>query len=131
MQNVSKAVMIVDDDPIILETCCYQLEEMGHTVLVARSGAHALRQLREQKIDAVFLDIIMPDKDGIETLLEIKKNWPSLRVYAMSGGGRASLRVFLDAAMKLGADGILKKPFFPLDMLKLLVPAEAGVWEVP
>jgi hypothetical protein len=58
--------------------------------------------------------------DGIETLLEIKKLKLSLRVYTMSGGGRAKEDQFLDVRMKFGADGRLKKPFSPADMIRLL-----------
>jgi hypothetical protein len=69
----------------------------------------------------------MPRMDGIETLLEIKKLKLSLRVYTMSGGGRAKVDQFLDVGMKFGADGRLKKPFSPADMIRLLGSSQNDV----
>ena len=120
MEEKRPIVMIVDDDALIRETCKEYLEEQGYSVLVAENGRRALQKLKTQDIDAMFLDILMPDKDGIETLREIKKTQPSLRVYVMSGGGSAKLDFFLDIAMKFGADGRLNKPFVPEDMVNLL-----------
>jgi CheY-like chemotaxis protein len=119
MQNNPPVVMVVDDDPLIRAMCKSHLEEAGYSVVVAENGEGALRQLRTQKVDAVFLDILMPSKDGIETLLEIKKLQLPLRVYTMSGGGRAEVDKFLDVTMKFGADGSLKKPFFSNEMIRL------------
>ncbi len=120
MSSAGKTVLVVDDEPLIVESCAENLEGAGYTVLQATNARDALNQLREHKVDAVFLDIIMPDKDGIETLLEMKKIWPKLTVFAMSGGGRSGLNSFLDVAKKFGAAGTLKKPFGLSDMLKLL-----------
>jgi DNA-binding response OmpR family regulator len=127
MQNHPPVVMVVDDDPLILAACKSHLEEAGYSVLVAEDGEPALRLLRTQKVDAVFLDILMPRMDGIETLLEIKKLKLSLRVYTMSGGGRAKVDQFLDVGMKFGADGRLKKPFSPADMIRLLGSSQNDV----
>ena len=120
MQNNPPVVMVVDDDPLIRAVCKSHLEEAGYSVLLAEGGKPALQQLRTQKVDAVFLDILMPRMDGIETLLEIKKLKLPVRVYSMSGGGRDKLDQFLDVAMKFGADGRLKKPFSRAEMIRLL-----------
>jgi CheY-like chemotaxis protein len=120
MQNNPSVVMVVDDDPLIRAVCKSHLEEAGYRVIVVENGAAALRQLRKQEVDAVLLDILMPKMDGIETLLEIKKLKLPLRVYTMSGGGRAKPDQFLDVSMKFGADGSLKKPFSPADLIRLL-----------
>ena len=130
MKNAAKTIMLVDDDPVLLATCGAKLEELGYAVIIARSGDQALRQLRAQNIDAVLLDILMPDKDGIETLLEMKKMKSSVRIYVMSGGGRAGLTTFLDIAMQFGADGQLRKPLTVADMVECLKAPESAVWEV-
>ena len=83
--------------------------------------------MRARPIDAVFLDILMPDKDGIETLLEMKRARSSARIYVMSGGGRAGLTTFLDVAMKFGAHGQLRKPLTVADMVNCLDEAEAAI----
>ena len=120
MEDNRPTVMIVDDDALIRETCKEYLEERGYTVIVAENGRRALQNLQKQNVDAMFLDILMPEKEGIETLREVKRMQPSLRVYVMSGGGSAKLDIFLDIAMKFGADGRLSKPFTPEDMVRLL-----------
>ena len=120
MQSARSAIMIVDDDPFILQTCKAYLEERGYEVLVAQDGQQALEKMSTTEVDTVFLDILMPEKDGIETLLELRKHHPSIWVYAMSGGGRAKLNDFLDVAAKLGADATLRKPFSPDELIDLL-----------
>src|ERR1700743_1454324 len=94
------------------------LRAEGYTVHVASSGAEAIRKLQTRKADVAFIDILMPDKDGIETLLEIRKFRLARRIHVISGGGRTHSADFLEAAVKLGADGMLKKPFAPSDMVK-------------
>jgi DNA-binding response OmpR family regulator len=118
--NATRTILVVDDEPLILEMCKEALQDAGYAVLTAPSASAALALMRAQRVDAVLLDIIMPDKDGLETLLEIKRADPTLAVYVMSGGGRAKRNDFLQAAVKFGADGALKKPFSPSEMLMLL-----------
>ncbi len=131
MPNTIKTIMIVDDDPLILMMCREALEAEGYTVRVARNGVRALDELRKAPADAVFLDIIMPEKDGIETLMEIKNIWPRMPVYMISGGGRTRTGIFLDASQKFGAEGLLKKPFRPFDMIEMLRKKAAANGEQP
>ena len=75
----------------------------------------------------MLLDIIMPEKEGIETLMEAKQRWPALKVIAMSGGGRIKADDFLQLASDLGADLVLKKPVLPsvlVGHLRQLVQAD-------
>lgn len=112
--------MIVDDDHVIAQTCKSYLEDKGYEVLVAPDGGKAVEKLSSHKVDTVLLDILMPEKDGIETLLEIRKHHPTLQILAMSGGGRIGTEYLLKAAAKLGADAVLRKPF-TLDKLSELL----------
>ena len=125
MPSISGVVMIVDDDPMIRALCRSKFEENGYAVLEAENGDRAVKLLKAEKVDVVFLDILMPDKDGLETLLELKKLQPEARVYAMSGGGRRGSSTYLEIAERFGASGVIKKPFTP-GMLVDLVRADGN-----
>jgi CheY-like chemotaxis protein len=120
MQAVRPVVLIVDDDHNIAQTCKAYLEDRGYEILTAAGGREALEQLCDHRVDAVLLDILMPEKDGIETLLEIRKHYPTLQILAMSGGGRIGTEYLLQAAGKLGADAVLRKPFTPDKLIEML-----------
>lgn len=76
----------------------------------AADGNAGIRILERTTVDLVVIDIIMPEKEGAETILEIKERWPSLKVLAISGGGRIGPETFLSLAEGLGADATMKKP---------------------
>jgi DNA-binding response OmpR family regulator len=87
------------------------LENAGHTVLEAADGKTAMHCLKAEPIDLLVTDIVMPEKDGLEVIMEIRRTLPSLKVLALSGGGRISPFSYLALARKLGADAVLAKPF--------------------
>ena len=120
MHGASEVIMIVDDDPIIRTMCRSAFEEKGYSVLEAENGERAIGLLRSQNVDVVFLDILMPDKDGLETLIDIKRTQPSACVYAMSGGGRRGNYTYLDIARRFGADNVVRKPFVPNSLVDLV-----------
>lgn len=113
-------VLIVDDDPLIRETFRYPLEQKGYRVLAADDGDHAMEVIGGSNVDIVLLDILMPNKEGLETLLEIKSRFPGAVVHVMSGGGSRNKTDFLTIAAKFGADGIIRKPFSSRDLLRLI-----------
>ena len=76
--------------------------------------------LEGTRFDIVLTDIIMPGREGIETIIEIRKRWPDTKIVAMSGGGRIEPSTFLDLAKSFGADVILKKPFKQSALLEAL-----------
>lgn len=104
------SVLVVDDDPIQraiigeVLSATYDCEE-------AENGAVALRKLAARPADLVIVDMLMPEKDGIETIAAIRSRWPTTRIIAISGGG-ASLpsRYLLDTARAVGADAVMDKP---------------------
>src|SRR5580692_6981070 len=104
-------ILIVDDDPLIRETFRYPLEQKGYRVLVADDGDEAMAAIAASNVDIVLLDILMPNKEGLETLLEIKRRFPGVIVHVMSGGGTRNKTDFLTIAAKFGADGVIRKPF--------------------
>ena len=118
-------VLVIDDDALLREAVRAILEQGGYNVREAADGEAALKFLAANPIDIVLLDILMPRKDGIETLLEMKKQFPGITVYAMSTGSGGKGHDFLSVAAKFGADGILYKPFSPNDVLTLVRSREA------
>jgi|HubBroStandDraft_6_1064221.scaffolds.fasta_scaffold96821_3 DNA-binding NtrC family response regulator len=116
----TKTVLITDDDKLILASFRHALERQGYKVLLAEEGASALAFLEKETVDIVFLDILMPGKDGLETLLEIKRRFPGVPVHVMSGGGTRSRHDFLTVAQKFGASSVIRKPVIPVDLIKII-----------
>lgn len=104
-------ILVVDDDRLIRDMFANSLENQGHEVTVAVDGDDALRLLVEMKPDVVLCDIIMPNREGIETIAEISRTRPGLPVIAFTGGGSIGPVPLLEAAKKAGASAALKKPF--------------------
>jgi DNA-binding NtrC family response regulator len=118
-----KTVLIDDDDKLILASFRHALARQGYKVLLAEEGALAIAFLEQVPVDIVFLDILMPGKDGLETLLEIKKRFPAVPVHVMSGGGTRSKHDFLTVAQKFGATSVLRKPVTPTDLIRIIEAA--------
>jgi UDP-3-O-acyl N-acetylglucosamine deacetylase len=102
-----RQVLIVDDQPGILATLSSILEDEGYKALRTDSGEEALRIYREERPDVVFLDIWLPDRDGLETLQALRDLDPSAAVVMISGHGTTSTAV---RAIKLGAYDYIEKP---------------------
>ena len=116
-------ILIVDDDPDILQTLRRVLESQGHTVSEALDGKAALRYFAGDPADLVISDIYMPDMDGIEFLIRVREAFPEAKVLAMSGGGHLTKERVLGAASMLGATGVLEKPFTIEDVLEAVKEA--------
>ena len=86
------------------------LEREGHRVELAYEGEEGLRKCRESRPDLVITDLIMPGKEGIETIKEMKRGFPGILIIAMSGGGRNRPEVYLDLAGAIGAVRTLPSP---------------------
>ena len=104
-------ILIVDDEENVRFTLVKALKSLNHEIYQAADGNAALAILAEQEIDLIVTDIFMPNREGLETIIEIRMNWPEVKLVAMSGGGRIRNTEFLDIAKKFGADLVLKKPF--------------------
>jgi len=110
-------ILIIDDEVSTLRPLQILLERAGHEVRSAANGFEALRLWRESPGDLVITDIHMPEKDGIEMILEFRHFAPRVPILAMSGSGRSGqLDVLRDAAL-LGVVGTIAKPFAVQDML--------------
>ena len=104
-------ILVIDDDTLLRQTIRRILESAGHEVIEATNGRVGVEMFRAQTLDAVVTDIIMPEKEGIETIREIRSLNPTMRIVAISGGGRNQYMEFLTIAGKLGANATLAKPF--------------------
>src|SRR2546426_1156017 len=93
------------------------LTQAGFDVLATANGDEGTRLCRQQSIDMVIVDMIMPEKDGLETLMEIRRNSPKARIIAMSGAPRTKVMDSLSVALKVGAVATLAKPFTPNEFL--------------
>lgn len=87
------------------------LAEFGHTVIEAGNGVEGLAKFPAEGVDLVITDIVMPEKEGIEVIMELRKKHPQLKVMAISGGGRIGSVDYLLIAKFLGAAKVLAKPF--------------------
>jgi two-component system, chemotaxis family, chemotaxis protein CheY len=110
-------VLVIDDERDTRDTMRHILEHEGFEVLVAADGSEGIKLLRNAAVDVVVTDIFMPGKEGIETIYELRREFPGTRIIVMSGGGGAKGMDFLSVARELGADKSLKKPFHPRDLI--------------
>jgi len=104
-------ILVVDDEELARFCVRDVLETAGHKVQESENGVKALAAQKEQSFDLVVTDIIMPEKEGVETILEMRKLYPDIKIVAISGGGRTRNMDFLELAKQFGADRILAKPF--------------------
>jgi CheY-like chemotaxis protein len=105
---------------MIVQLVTHALTAAGHEVQSANDGDAALERLEQDGFDLVVTDIIMPGKEGIELILELRRLRPELPIIAMSGGHIAGGHDILDAAQRLGAVHALAKPFSPRDLVRLV-----------
>jgi CheY-like chemotaxis protein len=106
-------ILVVDDDPILRAIACEMLQSNGFVADQAEDGAVALEWLKTNVADLVVMDMLMPNKEGIETILELKQAWPRVRIIAISGGaGVLKADELLRMAQRLGADAVMTKPLF-------------------
>jgi DNA-binding NtrC family response regulator len=104
-------ILIIDDDDKLRTTLRSLLENAGYTVDEAEDGAQGLARFRENSADLVITDIVMPEREGLGTIMELKREAPKLKIIAMSGGGKFTPNGYLRMAEKLGAVQTIAKPF--------------------
>lgn len=111
-------ILVFDDEPSILLMFKKMLEKEGHHVEVALNGKDGMRLFEKNKPDLLITDIIMPEKEGLETIFELRRQYPALKIIAISGGGRIGPDGYLPGAKLLGADAVFAKPIVPKEFLK-------------
>lgn len=111
-------ILVIDDEPSILLMIRKMLEKDGHSVELALNGRDGMELFERTKPDLVITDIIMPEKEGLETIFELRRKYPDLKIIAISGGGRISPDGYLPGAKLLGADMVFAKPLIPKEFIE-------------
>jgi CheY-like chemotaxis protein len=104
-------VLVIDDDASARRSLQLVLENAGHSVAVAEDGEAGLALCGELPFDCVVTDMLMPGRDGVSTIMELRRVRPGLRIVAISGSGAAGQVDFVKLARHVGADATLEKPF--------------------
>ena len=112
----SPVILLIDDEENFRSVIRQVLVNAGFEVIEADNGAQGIQYFYEKPADMIITDIIMPEKEGIETIIELKKSFPNVKLIAMSGGGWYGTDIDFDMAKKLGAK-TLDKPFALQELL--------------
>ena len=110
-------ILIIDDEEQMRGMLRKMLERAGYDVLEAMEGEAGLNLYKSAQVDLVITDLLMPGREGLETIMAFKRENPAVRIIAISGGGRDGVLNFLPAAEKLGAAASLSKPFERQELL--------------
>ena len=110
-------VLVIDDDDGVRDMLQCMLEREGYEVSVAGDGQDAEKWFQQKRFDLVITDILMPEKEGIQTIIDLRKVCPQTKIIAISGGGVGGPEHYLKSAQSFGANRIFAKPFDCDDML--------------
>jgi CheY-like chemotaxis protein len=110
-------ILIVEDDKELREMLKISLVRRKFTVLEAGSGKEAIIHFKPSITDLVVTDLIMPEEDGLKVIMKLRELKPSIKIIAISGGGKAGPGSYLNLAKALGADAIYSKPFSINDLI--------------
>ncbi len=110
-------ILIVDDDPNGLYMLEVMLKESGYEVASAANGVEALEKLNAEDFDLIITDLIMPEKEGLEIIMELRRDFPGVKIIAMSGGGRVDPVEYLSIAKNFGAQYTFTKPIERKELL--------------
>ncbi|MBN1278495.1 MAG: response regulator [Chlorobium sp.] len=114
-------ILVIEDDEAVRKFVCKLLVSDGYNVICACNGKEGIAAMHNsENISHVITDLIMPEKEGIETIGEIRKNWPMVKIIAMSGGGKVGPENYLLIADAIGAHATLKKPFGRQELLSVI-----------
>ncbi len=118
-EGQSPVILLIDDEESFRSVIRQVLVNAGYEVIEASNGAEGIRYFYQKPADMIVTDIIMPEKEGIETIIELKKAFPHVKLVAMSGGGWYGTDIDFDMARRLGAR-TLDKPFALQDLLDVV-----------
>lgn len=111
-------ILVFDDEPSILLMIKKMLEKAGHEVEIALNGKEGMVLFERNRPDLLITDIIMPEKEGLETIFELRRQFPDLKIIAISGGGRIGPDGYLPGAKLLGANAVFTKPLIPKEFIQ-------------
>jgi DNA-binding response OmpR family regulator len=119
-------ILVIEDDEHMRGSLAQTLERLGHRVTTAVDGRAGVESAAAAPPDLVITDLIMPEKEGLETIVELRQQHPLVRIIAMSGGGRLSNEDYLHLAKRFGAHFTLAKPFTRDELKAVLAQALAS-----
>ncbi len=119
-EPVQPSILVIDDDETIRLLFRAILEREGYRVVDAPDGNVGIKQYRKNPTDMVITDLIMPNKEGIETIRDLRREFPNVKIIAVSGGGRIGPDSYLKMAKGVGALRTLIKPIDRTALLKTI-----------
>ena len=131
-----RRILVIDDEPFVLEALKRVLASSAVTVVGAANADAGLTAIAESPVDLVIIDVILPGMDGVAAIKIIRRDYPGVRIIAISGGGNFGLNAYLPDAISTsaylaackaaGADGILAKPFETSELRALIDQVTLG-----
>ena len=115
-----KRILVIDDEDQVRKVIRHMLERAGYATIEAKDGEIGLRLHRKQPADLIITDIFMPEKEGLETIREILRDFPDAKIIAISGGGLTGALSYLNLAKSFGALRTLAKPFNRRELLTVV-----------
>ena len=120
-------ILVIDDNDEFRDIVKRWLEEAGYEVSEAANGEEGIKRYREKPAELVIADIIMPKKEGIETMMELKRDFPDVKIIAVSGGGVVDPKDYLEGAKLIGgAMRTFAKPFKKEELLQAITELLTG-----
>lgn len=111
-------ILVIDDEPSVRDMLVKMLRCEGYDVDAAEDGRAGMRRFHEHPAALVITDVLMPEQEGLETLMQLRHTGLPVKVLVISGGGRVGAEAYLSSAQTLGADAILAKPFGRAELLE-------------
>lgn len=127
---MTQTILVIDDDEAVRHAIRRVIQEEGFAAVLAANGKEGLNLLDRVAPALVITDLIMPEKEGLETIIEMRKRKPELPIVAISGGGRVVEGDYLDIARSFGANEVLPKPFDPEELMEAVnrqISAKGGL----
>jgi CheY-like chemotaxis protein len=103
-------ILVIDDDIEMRRILRKLLEREGYQVLEASDGDEGIKLYQKNQIELIITDLLMPGKEGIETIIQLKQDFPDIKIIAMSGGGQIESEFYLECAKSFGAEYTFVKP---------------------
>lgn len=119
-------ILVIDDEAPVRDLFRMMLERAGYEVALAGDGKEGMASHRETPADLIITDIVMPEKEGLETIVELRRDYPDVKIIAISGGGRIGPDSYLDMAKSLGAHCAFSKPVDRDELLAALRELTGG-----
>lgn len=104
-------ILVIDDNTALREALCELLQQSGHEVIPMATGRQAAQIHRTKPVQLIITDIFMPETDGLEIISEFRRDYPEVKIIAVSGGGSRGMVELLSVAQRMGAQRALMKPF--------------------